>query len=500
MASLQPQTWIRPGESYFLLAGAINYNSPAIFTNTQTNTTEGILVGANITDLQLKVVGGQVLNTIRQTTTGTDFFVGSTTTYPNFTIRPGTVSAYGKLEVTDYPNSNLYLEIIAGDNTNPSYIYNHGSQVPGGIDSSILFRPTGIIETTPFVKIGPLNAQSNLTIGPPSDNVVLGPDRYAFQANGTITGGVYQLGSTILLSQGADPINTGVGITVGPSTMGFRKPIDAKNGNSINAQGSIISSSTADNVGGLIQAYNGNYVLNMQAIGDGHSPYGVGGQVYSFNNGNGQMSPTVFYPGLNSNITGPSDGILNITAGSTINLNAPQVLINGGLISNPSFFYQLGGSEQAINGNNTLGSGSFLGWNTILYQSPGYAGRFVSPDTTFWICPVAGVYQVTVNLICNQQDARGSTPVALCKLPANGSPVSLVGAQITPPGYQPNSNTSPPIYYAFVQLRAGSLCGTFITPLAANDKLYMCGGQNADGGVLYVQPSSTWSLQYVAAQ
>jgi hypothetical protein len=282
--------------------------------------------------------------------------------------------------------------------------------------------------------------------------------------------------------------------------MGFRKPIDAKNGNSITTQGSIITQSTADNVGGLFQAFNGNYSLTMQAVGDGHQPGGTGGSVYSFNNGNGQMSSTTFYPGLNSNIVGPSDGILNITAGSTINLNAPQVLINGGLISNPSFFYQLGGSEQGINGNATLGSGTFVGWNNTLYNSPGYGGRFVPPDITFWICPVSGVYQVTVNLICNQQDARGSTPVALIKVPTSGAPISRVGAQITPPGYQASNGAPSPTYFPFFQTRAGSICGTFIVPLVANDKLYMCGGQNADGGLLYVQPSSTWSLQYVAAQ
>jgi hypothetical protein len=120
-------------------------------------------------------------------------------------------------------------------------------------------------------------------------------------------------------------------------------------------------------------------------------------------------------------------------------------------------------------------------------------------DTSLWLCPVAGVYLVTVTLLCNQQNATGSTPVVLVKLPTTGG-VFQVGCQITPPGYVATTPPPGPDNLPFFQTQAGTICVTYYVPLAVGDGLRMTGGLNATGGLLYVQPQSTWSLQYVAAQ
>jgi hypothetical protein len=104
-----------------------------------------------------------------------------------------------------------------------------------------------------------------------------------------------------------------------------------------------------------------------------------------------------------------------------------------------------------------------------------------------------------VNLLCNQQNATGSTPDVLVKLPTTGG-VFQVGCPITPAAYRATTAPPSPSDLPFFQLSAGTICGTFYVPLAVGDGLRMTGGQNTSGGFLYVQPPSTWSLQYVAAQ
>jgi len=444
----------------------------------------------------------------------------------------------------------------------------------GTTPTSIKFGSFGIIQTTDKLQVGS-SSLASVTVGTPAgNNVLAGPDQFAFQVGTAATGGMFQQGSSIVLGQGVSPATTGAGVTVGPTTVGFRKSIEAQpNAISINAVGAVRSVASATNVGGLVQVANGNYYTNLQANGDAFSPNGTGGSIISYNAGTATIAPTLFVPGANTSITGPSDGVMTVSAsnninltipptnpasavgitantinlngnntiniavptadagsvvnitGSTtsitssvaislnatgtgadisinaadsINLNAPQVLINGGLIALPSFYYQWNGATQDINGSTTLGSGSFLGWDTTLYQTPGYGPRFASPDLSFWIAPVAGVYFVTVNLICNLQNATAGMSIDLLKVPASGG-LSRVGAQMRAPGYQPTSS-SPPSNLPFFQTQSGTLCGTFYTQLLANDRIYMCGGTFHPGGFLYVQPGSTWSIQYVAAQ
>jgi hypothetical protein len=200
---------------------------------------------------------------------------------------------------------------------------------------------------------------------------------------------------------------------------------------------------------------------------------------------------------INLNATNAGADII-LTANDSINLVAPRVLINGSPSTSLSFFYQWNGAEQAINGNGTLGDGSFLGWDTTLYQTPGYGSRFNAPDTSTWICPVAGVYLVTVNLLCNLQNAINGMSVDLIKL--SGGVTSRVGCQMRPAGYKATTAPPSPADLPMYQTAAGVLVGTFYTPLAVNDGLRLNGGTFSPGGFLYVQPMSTWSLQYIAAQ
>lgn len=544
MASLNPQTNVNPTESFFLLATATNFNSPADFRNANTGSSANIIVGDETNNIQLQTATDTVINQITQSDAETAFFIGNTN-YPSVQVVGGGLLSNGYIAVTDAPYSNMYFDITSGDNTNPTFLYNHASNVPGGVDSAITFTRNGFVTTTDILQVGS-SPVASLNVGPLLGNrVAAGPNRFSFANGGTPTGGMYQVGGTIVIGQGADPGLTGAGVTVGANTVGFRKPIEAQsNGVSINAQGAIRSASSANNVGGLVQVQNGNYVVNLQATGDAFTPNGVGGSVTAFNAGTNTGAPLTLNTGVNSSIVGPSDGVMNIGANSSINLytppnaptqinltssvinlncavsinlgattaganinlnaansinlNAPQVLINGGLISLPSFFYQWNGVQQDIDGNATLGSGSFLGWDTTLYQTPGYGSRFISPDITAWVCPVAGVYFVTVNLICNLQNAAGGMSVDLLKVPAAGG-LSRVGAQMRVAAYQPQSS-SPTSNLPFFQTQPGTVCGTFYINLAVNDKLYMCGGTFDPGGFLYVQPQSTWSLQYVAAQ
>lgn len=584
MASLNPQTYVNPTESFFLLSSSTNYNSPADFRNPNTGSSANIVVGNVTSDFQLQNATDTVVNQITQTEGETIFYVG-TTTNPTVQILPAAMYVNGSISVTDAPYSNMYFDITSGDNINPTYLYNHASEVPGGVDSAITFTRNGFVTTTDTLQVGS-SAVASVNVGPLTGNrVAAGPNRFAFANGATPTGGMYQVGSTVVLGQGADPGVAGAGVTVGATTVGFRKPIEPQAGGiSINAQGAIRSVSSANNVGGLVQVANGNFAVNLQATGDGFTPNGVGGSVTAFNVGTNTGAPLTLNTGVNSSIVGSSDGLMNIaanntiniavpdsnlgssvnitsastninstvslslnatasgadiainaadaitlnggnsininatgagsdiflnatavggavviTATSSINLVAPTVSINANRIIPISFYYQCGGAEQPIAGNNTLGDGSFLGWQTTLYQTPGYEGRFNLPETSKWICPVAGVYLVTVNLLCNQQNATGSTPVVLVKLPAGGG-ISQVGGQITPAGYRATSSPPTPSDLPFYQLTAGTICMTFYVPLAVNDGLRMTGGIGATGGFLYVQPASTWSLQYVAAQ
>jgi hypothetical protein len=564
MASLNPQTYVNPTESYFLLASSTSYNSPADFRNPDTGSSANIVVGDVISNFQLQDRTDRVVNQITQTEGETIFYVG-TTTNPTLQILPAAMFVNGSISVTDAPYSNMYFDITSGDNINPTFLYNHASEVPGGVDSAITFTRNGFVTTTDTLQVGS-SAVASVNVGPLTGNrVAAGPNRFAFANGATPTGGMYQVGSTVILGQGADPGVAGAGVTVGATTVGFRKSIEAQpNGISINTFGAIRSVSSANNVGGLVQVANGNFYVNLQATGDGFAPNGVGGSLTAFNAGTNTGAPLTLNTGVNSSIVGTSDGLMNIlatntiniavpgnnlgstvnitsastninstvslslnatstggdisinaddtinlnatgsgaditlTANDAINLVAPRVLINGSPSTSLTFFYQWNGAEQAINGSPTLGDGSFLGWDTTLYQTPGYGSRFNAPDTSTWICPVAGVYLVTVNLLCNLQNAINGMSVDLLKL--SGGVTSRVGCQMRPAGYKATTAPPSPADLPFYQTQAGALVGTFYTQLAVNDGLRLNGGTFSPGGFLYVQAMSTWSLQYVAAQ
>ena len=582
MASLNPQTLFSPGNDIYMLKnGAYFQGSFNISASGQPNEdTMNLNMANNVGTLRVYDAAIPPNNDTQlniQADTGIYFNISQALANKNvadflqtaIVLRQPLFIEMGPLKDT----IEIYNEVTDAYLTKCGIIVNEPSSA-GTTPTSIKFGSFGIIQTTDKLQVGS-SSQASVTVGTPAgNNVLAGPDRFAFQTGTTASGGLYQQGSSIILGQGASPATTGAGVTVGPTTVGFRKSIEAQaNAISINAQGAVRSVASATNVGGLIQVANGNYYTNLQANGDGFIPNGTGGSLISYNAGTATVAPTTYVPGQGTSIVGPSNGVMNVEATNNINLlipptnpasaigitanavnitgnntiaisapesnpssgigltattisinaasainmnatgtsaditlnavdsinfNAPRVLINGGLITPPTFYYQWNGAEQAIDGNPNLGDGSFLGWDTTLYQSPGYGNRFAPGDITFWICPVPGIYHVTVNLLCNLQNATAGMSIDLLRFPASGG-IARVGTQMRPAGYQPTSS-SPPSNLPFYQSAAGVICGTFYTQLVTNDRLMMCGGTFDPGGFLYVQPNSTWSIQYVAAQ
>ena len=543
MASLLSQTLINENDSFYMLKngayfqGSMNISAsgqsggPTMNFNVNNDTaTIQMTDGANDTNLSLK------------STYEVDTYIGNKIVVA--TTKDNTIF-FGNIFIEEVISKNIF-DIVP--NHSDSYLTKCGllqydpTTTPGGVVTSIKFGNSGIIQTTDKVQIGSTSVAS-LTVGPPAgDNVVVGPDRFAFQLGSATTGGLFQQGSAISIGAGSDSLNTGTGIIVTPSVLGLRKPIDAKDGISLTAQGAIVSASSADNTGGYVQVANGNYSMNLVAQGDGHAPSGAGGLIQSYNNGNSTVAVTKLVTGPGSYVTGDTAGNAILTATGTttvtspnitlsgsgtttltntgatnitgaditltgtasISINAPQVLINGGLNTNPVFYYQLGGtSDVGVNGNSTLGSGSFVPWLTTLYQSPGFGNRFLSGGALTnvgWTCPTNGVYLINISMLTYLQNATGGASLDIVRLPGGSSPVVKVGSCISNPGFQASSGGVGPTYYEMYQRSKGSFSASSYVQLSAGDILYVNGGQYQTAGLLYVDPQSTWSIQYVSPQ
>ena len=471
MASLDPQTMINPTQSYFLLAGNTVYSAPVIIENQQDGSTEEINVSATSAQFAFVDAIGDTLNTITQTATHTKFQIGNTV---GLDIGLSGSVMNGYLYMTDYPISNGYMIVRPPAIGNPGAIENHAEAI-GGTLSSINFGSTGIITTTDKLQVGS-SPSATVTVGPANECSEQGPDRFQFLSSGISAGGLYLQGSTVNLCQGADHLTTGVGITVGPSTIGFRKPVDAKSGVSMTANGNIITTSTADNVGGIIQAINGNYTLNMQSNGDAHAPSGSGGQIYSMNSGT--MCNTIFNTGLNSNIAGAGDGVMNLTATGTINLNAPNVLINGTALTTtaPTWYYQNNASQGVNQSGFPLGNGTWMNWQVTTYITAGYPNP-MDACGNFWTVPFSGVYFITITLY--------------------GTPLNIYIGQtneivllLTNPGTTQIGTT--------LGMTSGPLTLTMscYANLTAGTKLSVQGGLH---GEIIVQPGCSWTIEYINA-
>jgi len=484
MASLNPQVWIADNQSYFLLSDNIEYNTPASF-NSQSGTSLVLSVDASNSQLIFENAQGVPANIITQSDTATTFQIGTGNTTA-MVVTQAQTSINGTLNIEDFPTSNAYMSLTAPSLNTPGSIVNHAEVVPNGVQSSISFLTQGVIQTSDKLYVGTTSA-ATLQVGASDSATVVGPDRFSFTQSGAVTGGLFLQGSTVNLGQGADPLNTGLGITVGPSTIGFRKTLDAKDGVSINANGNIISTATANNVGGNLTLNNGNYSLVMQATGDGFAPSGVGGTITSFNAG--VVCPTVLNTGKNSSITGASDGVMNITSTSTINLNAPTVLING---LSPldvyvwNFEVSVPGSPTNVNGNPTLGDGAWCPWG-IIRIAPSTFGSCLSspspppaPQNAFWTCPLAGLYSVSINIRGQPTNIGGGNDLVLLQFFANASPLELIGTILSPYQYTASPQTFTMTTYVV---------------MALNDKLSVQGGQN--GGV-DVYGDSSWVIKFIS--
>ena len=473
MASLQPQVWIRPNESFFLLAGNTVYNAPATFQDEVDGTAEIISVGPTSSQLSFVNALGEVVNGITQSGTNTTLTIANKTIM-NIGLTSTTLNGF--LSMTDYPTSNAYMIIKPPSIAVPGAIENHAEAI-GGTLSSIKFASDGSITTTDTLQVGSTPSAS-VTVGPASECAVMGPDRFQFQTSGVSAGGLYLQGSTVNLCQGTDHLTTGVGITVGPSTIGFRKPVDAKGGVSMTANGNIITVSTDNNVGGLYQAINGNYTLNMQVNGTNFAPSGTGGQIYSMNSGIGTMCNTTFNTGLNSTIAGAGDGVMNLTATGTINLNAPNVLINGTALTTtaPTWYYQNNASQGVNQSGFPLGSGTWMNWQVTTYITAGYPNP-MDACGNFWTVPFSGVYFITITLYgtpLNIYIGQTNEIVLLLTNPGTtqiGTTLGMTGGVFT-------------------------LTMSCYANLTAGTKLSVQGGLH---GQIIVQPGCSWTIEYINA-
>jgi len=452
MASLQPQVYINPEETYFLTRYNTNFISPTSFVNATQNTKETIIVTGIVGALIFQDASGNSANKIIQDEIATTFYIGNTIP---LAVLGNALDVTKRLQFFDASGSGKYMQVISASTLTPGIIQS-------GDGSGIQFLKSGVIQTGDTLQIGTTNG-ATLTVGPIADQVVMEPDFYSFlQKSGILVGGLYRESNTINIYSGSDPYFTSDGLRVSPTTIGFRKNVDAVTRYSMTAQGNIISTNTSADVGGQFQAKNGDYTLTMAAWGDGHSPTGSAGVITA--SSTTSIAPLTLNTGLNSNIVGPSDGVMTLTASGTINLNAPNVFTNGGPLTNLVWYYQTTATSSVA------GNASVL-WTGNTYIQPGLPNPMDSTGAA-WSAPFPGLYFVTVSLYI------GSGGNQLLLVYSINSPPFLLPAGT--PMYAYNANTVSMSCY--VQLTAGQELGV-IAPT---------------GSTIIIQANAGFSIQYIS--
>lgn len=513
MSSLLSQTLINPKDSFYVLkGGSIFQGGVNITANGQVGgPTLNIGVSNAVGTIQMSD-GANPTQLFLKASSEVDTFIGSKIV--NYTSATNSVFDV-PVSVEDAVSKNMFT---ISANQNDAYLTKCGiinydpTPTPGGVVSQIKFGNNGTIQTTDKVQIGSSSVAS-VTVGPPTgDNVVVGPDRFAFQLNTTPTGGIFQQGSSIIIGQGSDPLNTGTGIIVSPSVIGIRKTIDAKNGNSITAQGSIVTYSSADNVGGIVQIVNGNYSLNLIAQGDGHAPSGVGGVIQSFNNGTSSTAPTKLIPGSGSYIVGDSSGNVTtsatgtitesastvtlagsstanitsptttLTSSSAINLNAPSVYVNGTPLTQTAVWTYFVATNIDIYAQPLPINGSFVKWDGAAMIPPGTTDP-MSPNggplpRCVWTVPYSGLYYIAMNTIGQLQNTSGSVNTS----------ISFVLDSVA---------VGTPAVNKFGQA-AGMVSTSAYIRMNAGQQLIVGGGPYGSGGYVTIYNQSSLLIQFIS--
>lgn len=395
MASLDPQTQIREGVFYFLTAGNTTFNSPLHIEGG--NTDVDISVNPNSATYQL-TVNDVVANTITQDKDGISFSLPSkallTSTATGTTLNT-------PFSITTNPTSNAYFDIT------PSATNTVISQ-QGGTVASITLNNSGLIQTSDTLNVG-VDSSANITVGPVANQALITPTSYVFQANGAQTGGM-KLESGVL-KLGADAnVSSAPAISI-DTAVNINKTMNAQY---VNATGDITST-------GTITSQNNLNLVSMSTT--------LNGGAISAGSGALRIDTS-----LTSSIVTDSLGNMNVTAGGnltfaangSITLDADSVNINGSAFPTALVWVYAMGTDQYINMNPNPFSGTFVAWNTTIYENPTYTGRLTSNNTT-WIAPATGWYSFTVTLQAQSQDNASYLSMELVQVPgsAGGGPTSI---------------------------------------------------------------------------
>jgi hypothetical protein len=397
MASLNPQTQIREGVFYFLTAGNTQFESPLRIDGGATD--ELITVGANATTYQL-TVNNVVANTITQDKDGVSFSLPSrtllTSTAAGTTLTtPLTVTA---------PSSNVYFDIT------PSATNTVLAQEGGTAVASITLNNNGTVQTSDTLNVG-VDASANITVGPTTNQALITPTTFGFQANGALTGGMILDEFGLKLGSNGN-VNSAPAILIDTSVK-IEKPLYANQ--EVIANGDIIA-----NNGGL-QSYNGSGLVEMLATSGG-------GTVRSSGILNVVLGPNG--AGITTdgggNVGFGTPGDLTFTAAGNIILSASSVQINGTPIPSALVWAYAMGTDQFINMSGSPFSGTFVAWNTVIYENPQYTGRFLSGPNS-WYAPLSGWYSITITLTGQAQDNRNYLSMEAVQVPgsAGGGPTSI---------------------------------------------------------------------------
>jgi len=458
MASLKPQTDINPIEYFFHTAFGTRFAGSTIFGDMYTNAQLVVIVSPTTSGVSYKDASGSFVNRLVQAADSTKIFMNPSLLIPVMTIRTTVTDLRKLLRIGDYDKGYI-LDFTPPSTDEPGIIQTNDG-------TGVIFLDDGSINTSDTFQVGYTSSNATVVVGPAADYVQVYNDAYRFVVAGTEQGGLYSEEQSVTITQGSDPLNTGAAIIVGASVMRFGKNIDAKNGTSITAQGNIISTVTATDVGGNVTLKNGNYSLNMQATGD--VPTGTGGTITSYNNGVGVASPLTLSTGKNSSIVGASDGVLNLTATGTININAPQVTISGSLFTIPVWYYQTT-VDQTLNG----GDGDVCVWGRNSYLPPTYSINPMNSAGQVWTTLRTGVYFICVSVKLYGTNPSGNNTLVL----------------------QRSSGAGPQSVGTFMMPGTSTISMRTIVTLTAGDELAV--RAVFDNGV-QVLATSGWSLEYLA--
>ena len=396
------------------------------------------------------------------------------------------------------------------------------------VGSSVYLGTGNTLNTTGALKIdaannvtnnGTLTNKGNVTVGSSTNTLLMTPTQYLFQSSSIANGGMIVIGPNVAIGTGTDPGNSGLGIVMSPTQLGFRKPIDAVAGISISAVGNINTSQTvnagaltaglvgisttgpvsagaggftttgglstygtiqsmtsSDNVGGKVRLINGDFSLFMISQGDGHAPGGIGGTIYSTNDGaGGSISTTTFIPGAGCQIDGGT-GTMNLTASAVINLNAPIVYYNNQPVPRMyTWSYSTTTAEQQIYAGSGGAPGSFVRFPNNGVAQPRIANP-ISLNHDYWYAPYTGVYLITFSITGHNLNT-GSSATYISLFVNNVVPLGTAVATFGNGIYTTQSSTS-------------------YQTLTAGDSLLVA-GLNGDGGQVYLYGGCVWTITLV---